>query len=126
MADMKLKALFRQFMSFGAIGVMNTAVFYALYLALLSVLEPSSGFYLAYIVSMIFGVLMNLRFTFQKRITFRKAALLMCVYILSMFAGGLVLDMLINLSVAPELAGLLTIGVTIILNFFGMKAVADQ
>ena len=113
-----------QFMKFGAIGVLNTALFYLLYLIFLPVLEPTGGYYLAYVLSMIFAVLMNLKFTFRTSATSRKFVLLIGVYFFSMYIGGLVLEMLIKMTITPQLAGLLTIGVTLVTNFVGMKAAA--
>ena len=45
------------------IGVLNTALFYVLYLVFLTLIEPAHSYYLAYVLSMIFATLMNLRFT---------------------------------------------------------------
>ena len=118
------KHLFRQFMKFGAIGVLNTALFYALYLVLLTVIKPASAYYLAYVLSMIFAVLANLKFTFEKLATTRKFTMFVGVYLVSMYMGGLVLNMLIGLSIHPSLAGILTIGVTVMTNFLGLKAAA--
>ncbi len=111
-------------MKFGVIGVLNTALFYTLYLIFLKMIEPTLSYYLAYLLSMIFAILMNLKFTFEKRATTRKIVMFMCVYLLSMYIGGLVLIMFIGYSISPQLAGLLTIGVTIVTNFLGMKAAA--
>ncbi len=118
------KNLFRQFTKFGAVGVLNTALFYTLYLIFLTVLSPTSGYYLAYVLSMIFAVLMNLRFTFRKQATARKIVMFVCVYLLSMYIGGQVLGVLIGFSIGAKLAGLLTLGVTVVTNFFGLKAAA--
>lgn len=118
------KSLFRQFMKFGVIGVLNTALFYAFYLILLTIIKPTGAYYFAYVLSMVFAVLMNLKFTFEKRATTRKIAMFVCVYLLTMYIGGLILVMLIGWSIDPRLAGLLTIGVTIMTNFLGLKAAA--
>ena len=119
-----VKIWLSQFTKFGAIGVVNTALFYILYLVLLIVIEPKSSYYFAYVLSMIFAIFMNLKFTFGKRATIRKVVMFVFVYLVSMYIGGLVLIMFIGFSIAPQLAGLLTIGVTIVTNFLGMKAAA--
>ncbi len=118
------KNLIRQFMKFGAIGVLNTALYYTLYLVLLNVLNPTTSYYLAYVLSMIFAILMNLKFTFAEKATARKLISFACVYLLSMYIGGLVLAVLIGFSISAALAGFLTIGVTVITNFLGLKAAA--
>jgi putative flippase GtrA len=116
--------LFRQFLRFGAVGVLNTVLFYVLYLLFLTIVRPTTGYYLAYVLSMGFAVLMNLKFTFQERATARKILLLVGVYGLSMYVGGFVLGLLINISISPQIAGLLTIGITLVTNFLGMRAAA--
>ena len=116
--------LFRQFLRFGAVGVLNTVLFYVLYLLFLTIVRPTTGYYLAYVLSMGFAVLMNLKFTFQERATARKILLLVGVYGLSMYVGGFVLGSLINISISPQIAGLLTIGITLVTNFLGMRAAA--
>ena len=117
-------AVLRQFMKFGIVGVLNTLLFYVLYLIFLNAISPTNGYYLAYVISMIFAVLMNLKFTFKARATSRKFVLLICVYIVSMYIGALILGFLIEVSISPQLAGLLTIGVTLTTNFVGMAAAA--
>ena len=116
------KNLFRQFLRFGVIGVLNTVLFYVLYLVFLTMIRPTSGYYLAYVLSMCFAVFMNLKFTFQQRATARKIVLLVSVYGLSMYIGGIILGWLINFSISPQIAGLLTIGITLVTNFLGMRA----
>lgn len=111
-------------MKFGVIGVLNTMLFYALYLIFLTVLEPSGGYYLAYVLSMAFTILMNLKYTFEKRATPRKLVTIILVYLFSMYLGGIMLEVFIGLSFNPQVAGFLTIGVTVVTNFFGMKAAA--
>lgn len=119
-----IKQLIHQFTKFGAVGVLNTALFYGLYLVFLTMLSPKVGYYAAYVLSMAFAVLTNLRFTFQKRATLRKIALFVCVYLFSMVIGGQILDLLIGYSIGPRLAGFLTLFVTVATNFLGLKAAA--
>lgn len=116
------KTLFHQFAKFGAIGVLNTTLYYILYRIFLHFIDPKAGYYLASMLSISFAVFMNLRFTFQKKPTLRKIATFVSVYLTSMLIGGFVLGILIGLSISPEFAGFLTIGVTVVTNFVGLKA----
>ena len=116
--------LFRQFAKFGAVGVMNTLLYYALYLIFLMMIAPVIAYYVAYVLSMANAVFMNLKFTFKEKPTIRKIAMFVLVYLISMYIGGLVLAMLIGLSISAPLAGFMTIGVTVVTNFLGLKAAA--
>lgn len=118
------KGLFRQFMRFGVIGVLNTVLFYTLYLLFLTAAIPTTAYFLAYVLSMAFAVIMNLRYTFKKRATARKLVTFVCVYLVSMYIGVVALKLLIGLSIGAKLAGLLVIGITIVTNFLGLKAAA--
>ena len=116
------KTMFRQFMKFGAVGVMNTTIYYTLFLIFLNFVHPTIGYYLASFISMIFAVLMNLRFTFEKQPTARKITAFIGVYLVSMNIGGVILSILIGMSISPQLAGFLTIGANVVTNFLGLKA----
>jgi putative flippase GtrA len=118
------KSLFRQFMKFGAVGVLNTTLFFALYFFFLNLIEPTSGYYLACLLSMVVAIFLNLKYTFEKRATARKVLMFVCVYVLSMYIGGLILPMLLGLSLSPQLAGLMTISFTVMTNFLGLKTAA--
>jgi len=116
------KTLFHQFTKFGAIGVLNTALYYTLFRIFLLMMNPQAGYYLASMLSISFAVFMNLKFTFQKKPTLRKIATFVSVYLTSMLIGGFVLGIFIRFSISPELGGFLTIGVTVVTNFLGLKA----
>ena len=118
------KHLIRQFMRFGAVGVLNTVLFYALYLLFLTEIKPTAAYFLAYVLSMAFAILVNLRYTFKKSATIRKIVTFVCVYLVSMYIGVVVLKLFIGLSISAQIAGLLTIGFTVITNFLGLKAAA--
>ena len=85
------KTLFHQFTKFGAIGVLNTALYYTLFRIFLLIMDPQTGYYLASMLSISFAVFMNLKFTFQKKPTLRKVATFVSVYLTSMLIGGFVL-----------------------------------
>lgn len=118
------KNLFRQFMKFGAVGVANTLVFYVLFLVLSALMKPTTGYYFAYVLSMMSAVFMHLKFTFEKRATLGKIGLFVFIYLFTMYLGGIVLAALIGFELSVPIAGLLTVGFIVIANFFGLKAAA--
>ena len=124
MTDQKEMSLVGQFLRFGVVGVMNTALFYLLYLGSIAILQPKYGYYLSYIASLVFAVLVNLKYTFGQSLNSTRVVLFVAVYVVTMFVGGEVLEIIIGHSVEAALAGLFVVGITVILNFVGLKAVA--
>ena len=80
------------------------------------------GYYIAFCFSVIYSVLMHMRYTFRTGITKRRLLGFFSVYLFTVNVGGFVVAQLINTGVGPRLAGLAAIGVITILNFVGMKA----
>ena len=118
------KNLIRQFAKFGVVGVVNTMLFYLIFLILSSFITPLMSYYTAYVTSMVVAVYMHLRYTFQKEATFRKVALFIGTYLTTMVLGGFVLDAIIGLGVVVWLAGLITVGLIVVTNFLCFKAAA--
>lgn len=61
-----------QVVRFGLVGVVNTATFYAFYLALHPVLPYFAAFTVAFVLSMIGSFFLNTYFTYRTRPTWRK------------------------------------------------------
>jgi putative flippase GtrA len=119
------KNLIRQFIRFGAIGLLNTGLHIGLYLLFMTLIPPTIAYFLASSLAMFVAVYLNLKYTFKKRATPRKITMFVCVYVLSMYiGGGIILPMFVELSLSPQLAGFLAICVTVITNFLGLKAAA--
>lgn len=62
----------RQILTFAAVGVVNTATYYVLYLLFLTWLPYLAAHILAFLISMIGSFFLNARFTYRTRPTWRK------------------------------------------------------
>ncbi|MGW7525214.1 GtrA family protein [Streptomyces sp. NPDC054783] len=62
----------RQILTFAAVGVINTAVYYCLYLLFLIWLPFLAAHVLAFALSMVGSFFLNARFTYRTRPTWRK------------------------------------------------------
>ncbi|MEV5174652.1 GtrA family protein [Streptomyces flaveolus] len=62
----------RQILTFAAVGVVNTATYYCLYLLFLTALPYLAAHVLAFLLSMIGSFFLNARFTYRTRPTWRK------------------------------------------------------
>ncbi|MFF7125038.1 GtrA family protein [Streptomyces sp. NPDC008240] len=62
----------RQIVTFAAVGVINTATYYCLYLLFLTWLPYLAAHILAFLLSMIGSFFLNARFTYRTRLTWRK------------------------------------------------------
>ncbi|MFG2122213.1 GtrA family protein [Streptomyces sp. NPDC048710] len=62
----------RQIVTFAAVGVINTATYYCLYLLFLMWLPYLAAHILAFLLSMIGSFFLNARFTYRTRPTWRK------------------------------------------------------
>jgi putative flippase GtrA len=66
------KTLSRQILTFAVVGVVNTAVYYCLYLLFLTRLPYLAAHILAFVISMVGSFFLNARFTYRTRPTWRK------------------------------------------------------
>ncbi|AGS68462.1 GtrA family protein [Streptomyces collinus] len=62
----------RQLLTFAVVGVVNTAVYYCLYLLFLAGLPYLAAHVLAFLLSMVGSFFLNARFTYRTRPTWRK------------------------------------------------------
>ncbi|MEW2511704.1 GtrA family protein [Streptomyces sp. NPDC046870] len=62
----------RQILTFAAVGVVNTAAYYCLYLLFLTALPYLAAHILAFLLSMVGSFFLNARFTYRTRPTWRK------------------------------------------------------
>jgi putative flippase GtrA len=62
----------RQILTFAVVGVVNTALYYCLYLLFLTCLPYLAAHVLAFLISMIGSFFLNARFTYRTRPTLRK------------------------------------------------------
>lgn len=114
-----------QFIRFALIGVVNTLIHYGVFMLLYAIglfhlLASVTGFLCAVTNSFI----MNKRWTFKTQGTSRKQEFTKFFLVNLVSLGVNVVSMLVFievLNVAPPLAQLLTIGLTLVVNFTGTK-----
>lgn len=121
-----MKKRFGEIIRFGMVGVASSCLFYLLYLILTALTKPIIAYYASYGIAMVFSVVSNLFFTFKSKLSVARLSLFFVVYLTSMYVGGQILSALISHSMGPRLAGLLAVGVVIVLNFVGMRLASSR
>ncbi len=102
---------------FAAVGVLNTAIYYGMYLALTQVLSYLAAHVVAFVLSMIGSFFLNCRFTFHARPTLRKFLLFPLSNVTNFVVTSIGLYVLVQFCrfpdrVAPLLAAALAIPIT--------------
>jgi len=110
-----------QVVRFGLVGVVNTATFYLLYLALHPFLPYFAAFTVAFLLSMIGSFFMNTYFTYRTKPTWRKFLLFPLPNITNYLvqSGGvvaLVQWLKVDDRIAPLLAAAVAIPITFVLS----------
>ena len=117
-----------QFVRFSLVGVSNTLVFYAAYLG---VLWLGFSFVAAATVGTVIGIVNS--YVLNKIFTFRSGKKssgkllgekirFVTVYVAQYFVNIAVISVCVNIfGIRPELAGLPSIGIAVIVSFFGHK-----
>ncbi|GAA0693906.1 GtrA family protein [Kitasatospora atroaurantiaca] len=110
-----------QIVRFGLVGVVNTATFYVLYLALHPFLPYFAAFTVAFLLSMVGSFFMNTYFTYRTKPTWRKFLLFPLPNITNYLvqSGGvvaLVQWLKVNDRIAPLLAAAVAIPITFVLS----------
>ncbi|MCL2616567.1 MAG: GtrA family protein [Defluviitaleaceae bacterium] len=118
----------RQFIKFSLVGVVNTVVFYAVYLV---VLWLGFSFIVAATAGTVVGIVnsyvLNKLFTFRNNKKAHGKALgekikFVAVYVVQYFVNIAVISVFVNIfGVSAELAGLPAIGVAVLVSYFGHK-----
>jgi len=118
----------RQFISFSLVGVSNTLVFYAIYLAMLWV---GFSFVVAATAGTVVGIVNS--YVLNKIFTFRNGkkphgkaigekTRFITVYVAQYFINIAVISICVNMLGAPaELAGLPAVGISVVVSYFGHK-----
>jgi putative flippase GtrA len=111
----------RQFATFGAVGVLNTAIYYACYLPTRPVVGYLAAHWIAWVISTYASFLMNCRFTYHVTPTWRRAALYPVSNVPNFLAttvGVVVLIEVLDVSQtwAPLIAGVLAIPLTFVVQ----------
>jgi putative flippase GtrA len=107
-----------RFARFLVVGVVNTAVSYAVYLALLYVIDYRVAYTLAYVAGLAFGYWLQARFVFGAPAGTRSAAAYVATYVTMYAASVLILWVAVDLLGVPKpWAMLVALAVTVPTTF---------
>jgi putative flippase GtrA len=111
------KAL-RLLASFIVVGVFNTGISYGVYLLLQRAMHYQLAYVLAFLAGIVTSYLLNAKFTFRAKPTFRSALLFPLAYAVQYAVGAVLLEFAVKfLGVSVTIAPLCVIAVTIPATF---------
>ena len=116
-----MKGHLRQFVRFGAVGVVNTGIYYVFYLPLRLVMAYVLAHVIAWVVSTYGSFLLNCRFTYHVRPTLRRALIYPVSNVPNLLATTLGVVALVEVGGlsqkwAPLVAGILAIPLTFVIQ----------
>ncbi len=108
-------------------GAVNTVVTYAIYLALLSLLDYTLAYTFAYVIGIVISYLMSTAFVFRVTRTAANMATFPLVYLVQYLLGALVLNLAVRWMGIPDRFALIaSIVVTIPVTFFLSRALLHR
>jgi putative flippase GtrA len=108
-------------------GAINTAATYAIYLALLPLLDYTLAYTIAYLIGIVIAYLLNTAFVFRVTRTAATMATFPLVYLVQYLLGAVVLNLAVRgLGVSDKFALLASIAVTIPVTFFLSRALLHR
>lgn len=113
-----------RFIRFAAVGAINTAVSYAVYLGLIAAIGYMWAYVAAFAIGVAVSFLLSSRWVFGVRATAAQAALFPLVYAPQLLLGSVVLGAAVEgFGVHPKIALLFVIALTLPLNFLLAKLI---
>ncbi|GAA3135454.1 GtrA family protein [Streptomyces rameus] len=121
----------RQILTFAAVGVVNTATYYVLYLLFLTAFPYLAAHVLAFVLSMFGSFFLNARFTYRTRPTWRKFLLFpltnLSNFVITTAGVYLIVDVLhAGSRFAPLLASAAAIPITFVVSRWVMLPGAES
>ena len=108
-------------------GAINTAATYAIYLALLPLLDYTLAYTIAYVTGIVISYLLSTSFVFRVSRTAANMATFPLVYVVQYLLGALVLNLAVRWFGIPEkFALVVSIVVTIPVTFFLSRALLHR
>ncbi len=108
-------------------GAINTAATYAIYLALLPLLDYTLAYTIAYVTGIVISYFLNTSFVFRVTRTAANMAVFPLVYVVQYLLGALVLNFAVRWFGVPEKFALVaSIVVTIPVTFFLSRALLHR
>lgn len=114
----KLLALFKQFIRFGAVGVIATLISYGTYIILNNLgLSYNISFTLGYIISFVFNYFASTKFTFKTEGSLQKGLKFALSHGFNYLLQMVLLNLFISLGVPDNFAPIFVYGISIPINF---------
>ena len=108
-------------------GALNTMATYAIYLALLPLLDYTLAYTIAYLTGIVISYLLNTAFVFRVTRTAANMATFPLVYVVQYLLGALVLNLAVRwIGVPDKFALIASIVVTIPVTFFLSRALLHR
>jgi putative flippase GtrA len=108
-------------------GAINTVATYAIYLALLPLLDYTLAYTIAYVTGIVISYLLNTSFVFRVTRTASNMATFPLVYVVQYLLGALVLNLAVRwLGIPEKFALIVSIVVTIPVTFFLSRALLHR
>ena len=108
-------------------GAINTVATYAIYLALLPLLDYTLAYTIAYLTGIVISYLLNTAFVFRVTRTAANMATFPLVYVVQYLLGALVLNLAVRwIGVPDKFALIASIVVTIPVTFFLSRALLHR
>lgn len=107
----------KEFIRFGIVGTISTAVHYGVYLILLNWINPSISYTAGYAVGFCVNYLLSTYFTFRTKTSIKKAAGFSVSHIINYFLELGVLNLLLWFGMDKQLAGIITLVAVVPVNF---------
>ncbi len=108
----------KEFFRFVFIGVLNTSLFYLLYLLFLLMFHYIVSYAMAYVIAIGFSYFLNSVFTFKASMSLKKALMFPLVYLVQFFAGLITIHFCVDVFlISPKISGLLAKGIIFPLTF---------
>lgn len=119
-----LKRLFSiEFIRFGIVGVIATAVHYGIYYVLLNVINPNAAFTIGYLLSFFMNFWLSAKFTFKAEATVKRGAGFALSHLVNYGLQMLVLNVSLKLGVPEPLAPVPVYLISIPVNFLLVRFV---
>lgn len=107
----------KEFVRFGIVGTISTAVHYGVYLIMLHWANPSISYTLGYAVGFCVNYLLSTYFTFRTKASIKKVAGFSVSHIINYFLELGVLNLFLWIGMGEQLAGIVTLVAVVPVNF---------
>ena len=124
----KTKFLTKQFLTFGIIGACNTLISQMIYMAFVSGNTPvGMASVLGDVLSMVFSYIMNMRFTYHQKMSWKSAVTFPLSYIPGIVISALMVIIVVDWANAPKIwAKLIALPIYVPLNFLCMNVIVKK